>query len=373
MRIPKRILMTADTVGGVWTYSLDLARSLERYGIEVFIATMGANPSDDQLEEARSIANVSIFKSDYRLEWMENCWRDVRRAGDWLLHLERRLKPDLVHLNGYVHASLRFKCPVVAVCHSCVLSWWKAVRRENPPSYLNEYRTRVRAGLHAADAVIAPSSSMLRSIESHYGALSNAHVVYNGTDSACFERSSGDGSILAAGRVWDEGKNIPILQTLSKEVKRSLFIAGANLEPGCSKGIDFDKSRFLGRLSRSELRAWMSRASIFIAPALYEPFGLAPLEAALSGCALVLSNITSLREIWGDAALFVPARDPAAIDTAISRLMNDGNLRQEMADKAFRRAKRYTTQKMAREYIDVYSDLFVSAAKRKEEVAACAL
>ena len=62
----------------------------------------------------------------------------------------------------------------------------------------------------------------------------------------------------------------------------------------------------LGRLSAGELADWYARAAIYALPARYEPFGLSALEAALSGCALVLGDIPSLREIWGDAALFVP-------------------------------------------------------------------
>ena len=59
-----------------------------------------------------------------------------------------------------------------------------------------------------------------------------------------------------------------------------------------------------GELSESEMRELLSRAAIYIATSKYEPFGLAPLEAALSRCAIVANDIPSLREIWGDAALY---------------------------------------------------------------------
>ena len=109
--VPKRILMTADTVGGVWTYALELAKALEKYGTEVLLATMGAPVTRGQRREAAQLANVRIFKSAYKLEWMDDPWLDVAASGDWLLELEQRFHPDLVHLNGYAHAILPWRAP----------------------------------------------------------------------------------------------------------------------------------------------------------------------------------------------------------------------------------------------------------------------
>src|ERR1041384_5191725 len=96
-----RVLMTADTVGGVWTYALELSRALGELGIEVALATMGAPLSIDQWAEARALPGVRVFESDFKLEWMADPWNDVARAGEWLLDLERQLQPDFVHLNSF--------------------------------------------------------------------------------------------------------------------------------------------------------------------------------------------------------------------------------------------------------------------------------
>src|SRR5438874_1327869 len=144
-----RILMTADTVGGVWTYSLELTRALQAYDVEVLLATMGPRPSPAQREQALNVPNLSLFKSDYKLEWMPDCWTDVKHAGDWLLHLENRLRPDLIHLNGYVHAKLPWTRPTLVVGHSCVLSWWQAVRGDTPPTEWQRYKDEVTNGLQA--------------------------------------------------------------------------------------------------------------------------------------------------------------------------------------------------------------------------------
>ncbi|HVR97201.1 MAG TPA: glycosyltransferase family 1 protein, partial [Thermoanaerobaculia bacterium] len=94
---PRKVLMTADTVGDVWTYALDLAYVLGERGVEVALATMGAPVNDLQREKAERIPRLKVFESNLKLEWMEDCWRDVERAGEWLLGLERRFCPDLIH------------------------------------------------------------------------------------------------------------------------------------------------------------------------------------------------------------------------------------------------------------------------------------
>src|SRR3954471_11927209 len=83
----RTILMTADTLGGVWSYALTLADALRPYGVTVHLATMGAAPSADQRREAASLPNLTLHASTYRLEWMANPWGDVEEAGEWLLKL----------------------------------------------------------------------------------------------------------------------------------------------------------------------------------------------------------------------------------------------------------------------------------------------
>ncbi len=116
----------------------------------------------------------------------------------------------------------------------------------------------------------------------------------------------------------------------------------------------------LGRLSTEELASWYAYAAIYALPARYEPFGLSVLEAALSGCALVLGDIASLSEIWGDAAVFVPPDDgnaKEAIAHAINTLINDSSVRTAFAAKARTRALEFTPQRMVAGYLEAYQDL----------------
>src|SRR4051812_39115421 len=101
---PRRILMTGDTVGGVWTFILELARHLASHGTEVCLATFGAEPTPAQLEEATAVAGLRLTCSPLKLEWMEDPWSDVEKSRRWLSYLAEAFQPDLVHLNTYAHA-----------------------------------------------------------------------------------------------------------------------------------------------------------------------------------------------------------------------------------------------------------------------------
>src|SRR5437773_1032296 len=166
--LPRKILMTVDSIGGVWTYALELARALEPYGIAIAFASMGGRLSREQYEQVVGRKNVRLFESAYRLEWMEDPWEDVDRGGDWLLQLAARVRPDLIHLNSYCHAVLSWNAPVLVAGHSCVLSWWRAVKGDHAPAQYDQYRARVAAGLAAADLVVAPSPGMRDALLSHY-------------------------------------------------------------------------------------------------------------------------------------------------------------------------------------------------------------
>src|SRR5829696_7836189 len=102
-KLLSKVLMTADTVGGVWTYALELIRGFAPHGVCVALATMGAPLSRDQWSEINELSNVRVFESGFRLEWMDDPWRDVAAAGKWLLNIAERFNPDVIHLNSYAH------------------------------------------------------------------------------------------------------------------------------------------------------------------------------------------------------------------------------------------------------------------------------
>lgn len=348
---PRTILMTADAVGGVFPYAVELIRALQPSGTRVILATMGRAPDRAQREEVAALANAELVESTFRLEWMAEAWDDVDRAGDWLLELEARFRPDLIHLNGYAHGALPWNAPVLVAGHSCVLSWWWAVMREPAPAAWMRYRDRVKAGLTASDMVVAPSAAMLAELERFYGPMRGARVIPNGRSHKLFRPAPKRPIILTAGRLWDQAKNVALLEGIAPRLQWPVYAAG--------EGADSESPNFfpLGRLPHPTLADWFSQASIYALPARYEPFGLSILEAALSGCALVLGDIPSLRENWDGAARFVPPSDPDAAAWMINSLIADRPARLALKAAARERALRFTPEKMARGYLAAYEAL----------------
>src|SRR5436853_1211639 len=236
---------------------------------------------------------------------MEDPWQDMRNAGKRLLELENKLSPHVVHLNGYAHAALPWSAPKLVVCHSCVLSWWKSVNVNLAlDAKWDHYRQQVTRGLQAADVVAAPTRAMLRSIEHCYGEIESRTVtIQNASRAELFSPGPKQPYIFSAGRLWDPAKNVAALERIAPRLDWPVYAAGDNLaaEPTSNSSTNY---RTLGFLSRNEVARWMAAASIYCAPARYEPFGLSILEAGLSGCALVLGDIPSLRELWEGAAVF---------------------------------------------------------------------
>jgi glycosyltransferase involved in cell wall biosynthesis len=353
---PRRVLMTADTVGGVWQYAMELCRALRARGYEITLATMGGLPDREQQREAMGISGLDLRASRYKLLWMDDPWRDVDDAGEWLLELAHEVQPDIVHLNDLGHGDLDWPAPVLTVGHSCVLSWWRAVHGERAPEpQWTRYRERVTAGLRASGRVVAPTQAMMSALQCHYGPLRNTEVIPNGRSPGVAAQSK-KGIIFSAGRVWDEGKNISSLATIAARLPWPVCIAGPQQSPDGGH-VGFLNVRMLGKLDGEAMRRWFGKASIYALPARYEPFGLSVLEAAQAGCALVLGDIDSLRENWDGAALFVPPDDPDALAFALRHLIADETLRTRNMARAQRRAMHLTPRAMADAYIEAYDEL----------------
>ncbi len=350
------ILMTADTVGGVWTYALTLARALTSKNVQIALSTMGRPLSAAQWQEANAVPGLTVHESGYRLEWMEHPWDDVARAGDWLRGLERELRPDVIHLNGYAHGALDWDAPVLVVGHSCVLPWFQAVHGTDAPPEWDRYRAEVTQGLRAADAVAAPTQAMLNSLQENYGPLPSSQVIPNGSEADLFPPRMKEPFVLSAGRLWDEAKNIGTLAAVAGEVKWPVCVAGDTQGPDGGTAT-FANVQLLGSLPPRAMAECMGRAAIYALPARYEPFGLSALEAALAGCALVLGDIPSLREVWGDAAVFVPPDDGPAWRDSLNGLIGNEKLRDTMAARARERALSYSPERMAEGYRRVYAEL----------------
>ncbi len=349
----RRVFMTADTVGGVLTYSLELARGLGELGCAVCLATLGGRMSDTQRKVAESIPLLILYESDYPLEWMHPDEEEFRQAGRWLLDLAMQFAPDIVHLNHYGHGHLPWPAPTLMVAHSCVYAWHLHTLNQQPGPEWEPYRRRVTNSLLAVNAVVVPTRAALHDIGAFYPLPRRLWIIYNGRRPEEFPGLRKLPYILGAGRLWDEAKNFAVLDAAAQGLDWPLKLAGEARHPQ-GHSAHFEQAQLLGLQSPQQMAELYGRAAIYALPARYEPFGLSALEAAFAGCALVLGDTPSLREIWQGAAEFVPPDDPQALRSVLKALIGNQRYRQRLGRAAYQRAQCFKACTMAEQYLRCY-------------------
>ena len=352
-----KILMTADAVGGVWQYGTDLARGLARLGIETVLAVLGPAPSERQRALAKRVPGLRLVETGLALDWLAEDGRALANAAEEIAKLARDCGADLVQLNMPALAGLaQFPVPVVAVQHSCVATWWEAVNGTDLPQDFAWRTDLVRKGLEAADMVVAPTHAFGEMVRRCYDLPEPPRTVHNGRTPFVIAPGAPHDFAFTAGRLWDRGKNLDTLDAAAGELGVPLRAAGPLKGPNGTEVV-FDNIHCLGSLEEEELGRWLAARPVFVSAALYEPFGLAVLEAAAAGCPLILSDIPTFRELWDGAALFLPPRDERAFTDAISTLVGDDFERSVLGHAAKERAAQYTPEAMAAQMANIYRSL----------------
>lgn len=357
-----RVLLSADAVGGVWDYAATLANGLAAGGHSVLLACVGRPTAELRVTLDPAIR---VEWAEHRLEWMAERDEEIAAAAAWLRSLAEAWGADLVHLNQLAYSAQAFGAPTLVVAHSDVLSWFGEVRGAGAPPEWARYARWVRDGLAGATAVVAVSRYQSELLARHHGTGAD-RVIHNGAAAPPHSppplRSP---VVISAGRAWDEAKGAVVLD-------RALAHLGADapethlfgaLEGPAGQRFTPGRVAAHGRTPRGELERWMERAEIFVSASLYEPFGLAPLEAAQRGCALLLSDIGSYRELWEGCAAFFPAGDASALAEALRSLRGDPERLQALAAAARERATtRYTAARMVTDYLALYGELVDAGA-----------
>lgn len=336
-----RILMTTDAVGGVWRYSVDLADGLSAHGIQTVLAVLGPAANPAQRAEAEAVPGLRLVNTGLPLDWTATAPAELQRASAELAGLAALVGAASVHLHApALVGAAQWPAPVVVVAHSCVATWWRAVRGGALPDDFT-WRTAVTGeGLATAGAVIVPTAAHGRAVEAVYGAVP-FQVVHNGSrasHAAVWRRRR---AVLTAGRLWDEGKAVAWLDRVAPEVDTPMLAAGSTRSPDGTEA-QFEHLQLLGNLAPDALAAEYAGATVFASMARYEPFGLAVLEAAQAGMALVLSDTPGFRELWDGAAILAAAE--ADLRPALQQALAAP---EPWAARARARAARYTIGRMA--------------------------
>lgn len=365
---PLHLLLTTDAVGGVWTYSIDLADALRAQGVRVTLAALGPAPSRAQSAQAWA-AGAELRLLDAPLDWLAEDEAGVELASQEIAALARHIGADVIQ----VHSPALIACapmpaPVISVIHSCVATWWEAVRGGDMPADLAWRARLVAEGLQRTAFNVAPTRSFGIAVARAYGGEPPC-VVHNARKQPVLAPVAQADFILSAGRFWDESKDLRTLDAAAALCAAPVIAAGPLASPfGGAVATKNVEAR--GALEAAQLRALLAQRPIFCSSAVYEPFGLAVLEAAQAGCALVLSAIPTFRELWEDAALFVPPRDPQALAAALDALSQDREWREKLGEAARARAARFAPERQASDMAALYRQAAAHICHAEAEAAA---
>ena len=355
-----RLLLTADAVGGVWQYATDLARALKPHGIEPVVALLGPAPSPAQRIEA---ADLRIVETGLPLDWLCDGPEPVLAAGRAIAQFAADERAEIVQINmPTLAAEARFPCPVVAVTHGCVATWWEAARPEPLAPGYHWHRTLMRWGLAKADRVVAPSRAYAGHVARHYR-VAMPEVVANGRRPLALPAGAKPApGAFTAGRLWDTVKNTAMLDRVAARLAIPFEAAGALRGPH-DETVTVRHLRIAGVLDERGVAAKLAGQPVFVSAATFEPFGLAVLEAAAAGCPLVLSDIPTFRELWDGAATFVAADDEDGYVAAIGALAADPARRATLGRAAQTRAARYLPDAMAAGMAALFARLVPAAGR----------
>lgn len=351
--------MTADAIGGVWQYASELAAALAPLGIETLLAVMG--PASPTPQSSSSL--IRVVHTGLPLDWLAPDAATVIAGGDAIAALAKQVNADVLHLNSPALAASRsFAMPVVAAAHGCIGTWWQAARGTAPDPTYAWHAELMTKGLLAADAVVAPSTAFAGALQTTYALPDRPFVIHNGRTPLALPDAPPTDAVFTAGRLWDEVKNVALLDRVAGILDVPFRAAGPAIGPGGERS-PIRHLNHLGMLDETGLAAELAGRPIYVSAAKFEPFGLSVLEAAGAGCALVLSNIETFRELWTGAALLVSEGTAEAYVAAIRRIQAEPALRSHLGQAARLRAARYTPQAMAGAMAMLYSDVLAQPAR----------
>lgn len=367
------VLITSDTLNGNWTYTRELVSGLITRGMRVTLVSFGEIPLPEQTAWMDRLYGLAYHPTAFRLDWMEEGRYDFQDASAYLCSLIKEAKPDVFHSNHLCYGALPISIPKIVVAHGDLVTWWKAVHGLEPKDspWLRWYKPKIAEGLASASAVVAPSEWMLNSLRACYSAAVRELVIHHGRNPIFFNPYvSKEESVLAVGRLVDPARQVTLLTHAVHPVP--VCIVGDEMALQPSKNPVRTDVRFStgdtgialkGPQSESQLRVLYSKSSMYAGTARYDPSGMSILEAALSRCALILNDIPSLREIWGNAAVYFHTNDAASLAEAVRIMSGDLQMRRNYANRAFQRAREcFNAHRMTDNYIQLYRSITVRKA-----------
>jgi glycosyltransferase involved in cell wall biosynthesis len=298
----------------------------------------------------------------------------------------RRLRCDVVHIPHLFWLPRSLPCPYVVTVHD-VLEFMSRARGFSEVRRSLHFQLTNRV-LKKAARILAVSQFSKSEIEKLFRVQSKrVEVVHNAIDERFLRGHATDTErqmiaeryqvtypfLLYAGRISPHKNLIRIIEAFSalraelekdeKHPDLKLIIIGddlsghPDLRRAVIRGGVQNEVRFLGFVPIEVLRIFYDEAKVFVFPSLYEGFGLPPLEAMAHGTPVVTSNASSLPEVVGKAAVLVNPENVFEIMRAIHRVLLDQTLRNNLRERGYEQAKRFSWDASARKILHVYEDI----------------
>jgi glycosyltransferase involved in cell wall biosynthesis len=358
---------------GVGTYIRNVVRTLGRLDLESTYYLIGP-PARGQ--------EIGTLPANFQTVAVTSAERTVRGYREFRAVL-RGLNCDLVHFPNLFSVPRALPCPYVMTVHDMLEHLSRA--REQSGFWRSLHFQLTRRVLRGAERIFAVSNFTKAEIEKLFEIPSDRiEVVYNAIDERFLHghATAADRELIAkryqvtypfllyAGRVSPH-KNvtrmIEAFSALKAELEKDrvypdlkLIIIGDDLSGNpdlrrtvVRSGVQNDV-RFLGFIPIDVLRIFYDEAKLFVFPSLYEGFGLPPLEAMAHGTPVVTSNVSSLPEVVGRAAVLVNPENVFEIMRALHRVLTDRALRDRMKDRGYQQVARFSWEKSVRRIVDVY-------------------
>jgi len=361
---------------GVGTYIRNVVRTLGRLDHENEYFLIG---SPARVEEIGALPpnfhSVPLTAPERSLQG----YREFRMA-------LKRLECDLVHVPNLFSVPRALPCPYVMTVHDMLEHMARA--REQNGFWRSLHFQLTRHVLRGATRIFAVSNFTKTEIEKLFEIPADRiEVVYNAIDERFLHghASAADRELIAqryqvtypfllyAGRISPHKNVVRMIEAFSAlktALERDqiypdlkLIIIGDDLSGNpdlrrtvVRSGVQHDV-RFLGFVPIEVLRIFYDEAKIFVFPSLYEGFGLPPLEAMAHGTPVVTSNVSSLPEVVGGAAVLVNPENVFEIMRALHRVLTDQALRDRLKERGYQQAAKFSWETSVRRILDSYHQI----------------
>ena len=361
---------------GVGTYIRNIVRNLGRLDHETTYFLIGS---------PTKVIEIGALPPNFHTIAIAEPERSVKSFREFR-DVVKRLECDLVHIPNLFSVPRALPCPYVMTVHDMLDHLSRA--RQQTGFWGSLHFQLTKRALHGASRIFAVSNFTKVEMEKLFGIPGQRiEVVYNAIDERFLygHATAADRQLIAeryqvfypfllyAGRISPHKNVVRMIEAFSAlktELEKDgafpdlkLIIIGDDLSGNpdlrrtvIRSGVQNDV-RFLGFVPVEVLRIFYDQAKIFVFPSLYEGFGLPPLEAMAHGTPVVTSNVTSLPEVVGNAAVLVHPENSFEIMRALHRVLRDQPLREKMKERSYKQAAKFSWEKSVRRIMEVYQEV----------------